>query len=360
MTHSSASARPSRPVAAVHDGGGAAAVDGPRLLARAAADVLARPLLSLAWVAGLAAAVVVGPVWGAAFAFMGWLAARERMADEGLAGLGAVLAPPQAARQYDRGLFGGVWRAQKLGLAIGAVTAPTTVLALAPAAIASALLAPSAAMLPGDAALVVGTAAPAALALTGAVLVAAHGILLHRLLAAVGPDYTVGLVARASAAAWRTTLRDGKALAALAAGAVAIAVAGGAFVYANMKLAGWLELGAGSLVVATWTGGLAAALAITIVLEALAAWAEDTDTEPFATTRGFSLSDAIVGWLAHVTGGGAKGLVAVGVFAAALAGLASSFGAVAAGWSASSLPALGWFAATLAALVVLHLHGRKS
>ena len=324
----------------------------PRFAA-AARTISRRPLLAAAWLAALVVAIILTPIWGTAFVAMGWLLSRRRMRDEGLGGLGETLAPALARHQFADGVWRGIWRAQKLGVAVTLIQLPTIIFAFLPAAIAAGLFTSVQAAFPGMTGMVLGYAIPGLVALACAVVVLAEHLVTYRILAASGPDYSAGLVFRAVGEAWKHTLARTSVLVGMTAGILVSAIGAGVIMGVTFWLADLLKLGMGSLVVITWTGALTGAFFLSLVLETLADWSDDIEIQP-VEAEGFSFSAWLGEWLQTAARWiEERGVVSVGLVVCMLIGVLSSVVALGTARTFDSWVGLGWFAVTATILVVL-------
>lgn len=332
----------------------------PRL-SQAGKTIASDPLGTFAWVLASALVLLLTPVWGVAFLAMGWMSARRRLRSDGLIGIGEVLVPAMASAQFERGLFSGIWRVQKLSVAVALVQLPTTLLALLPAAILYAMLAPSLAAFPGTFGMILAWGLPSLVAMVALAFVAAEQMLAFRILAASGPKYSIGLVQRAVGQAWRTTLEEGRLLFGVSLGLGIAAVAAGVFVGLSAWLASALELGGGAVLVMTWTGVVAGVVLVAFVYETLVSWAEALPIERVEDDSAFSFSSWFVDWVKSVAELPlAKGAVTIGLFIVLALGLLATLGAMATGSALTSWLGLGWFAVTAVTLLVLFRAGRSS
>jgi hypothetical protein len=319
------------------------------------------PLGTLAWVLSSALVTLLAPIWGAAFVMMGFMSARRRLRTEGLVGLGEVLVPEMARVQFERGLFSGIWRVQKLSVALALVQLPTTLLALAPAALLYAMFIPALGTFPGTVGMLLAFGVPGFVALIGLAFIAAEQMLTLRILALSGPDYSLGLVQRAVGAAWRTTIEQGSLLFGLSLGVGAASIAAGIFVGGSAKLASVLELGGGIMLVMTWTAAVAGVLLLAFVYETLVSWAESVPAQRIEDVAAFSFSKWVVSWMQSVAELPlAKGAVTIGLILVLAIGLLTTVFALATGAALSSWLGLGWFAVTATTLLFLSRKGATS
>jgi hypothetical protein len=343
-------AEPAMPRARRRGRGGSEAI---AVFSRAAKEVLTRPLAAFAWTVALFLTVVVAPVWGSAPSMIGWIRSRARIRSEGLVGLGEVLAPEVARRQFEEGVWRGVWRTQTLGLAILVIELPTIVLALVPAAMAFGLAMPLGSVMPGAAGMIVSKLVPGLVAFACLMFVAAQQVLLLRIIGESGARWSLGLVFRAAGAAWSTVLEDGAFLVTFAALVLGGSLAAGAFVGGSAYLATQLQLAAGMQLVLVWSGSIAGFVFSSLLFETLVSWAESAQVRPIEAGSHFSFSAWLRGWLGSAVEWFAKkGLVSLGIGACAAVGLATAVVALATGQNFSSFVGLGWFAVTAGVLIV--------
>jgi hypothetical protein len=324
------------------------------------AELAERPLAPVAWVLVLPIALILSPIWGSGFAMIGWLSARERLRQDGLEGLGAALAPELARKQYERGVFAGIWHTQKLGIAVSLIELPTMLIAFAPAAAAYFLLQPAQMLFAPTTGLAISYGVPGLLGLAAATVVGAQTFLVYRLLGESGPDYSLGLVFRMVGHSWRLTLRNSTLLVTLAAGLLAVTLVGGAFVGVSVWGARKLELGGGTFVVLTWTAAVAGLAQLSVTLNALASWAMRIEAEPIMVSpEHFSFGRWLGTWL-KATGEWlrARGVISVGIGACLIIGALTGLVALVSGKNFESWVGLGWFAVT--ALTLVAVNGQRS
>ncbi len=325
-------------------------------------EVGSNPLHHLALVAAGLVSAVLTPLWGATFVNMGWLDARQRVADEGLVGLGAAFAPQQARAQFGDGVWTGLWRVQTLPIAVAAVGLPATLFALLPAVLVAGLMMPARMSFPGISGMVLGTALPAIVLAACLVAITAQMMLMLRLLGRSGPQYSVGLVFRVVGEAWRGTLADLPMLLGLGASVALTMIAGGIFVGISTFLATKLQLGMGGVaLIAQWSGVALAFIVIASALEALAQWAEETALQPVDATGAWRFSSWLREWLlSAVRWFGGRGVMATGVGVSLAMGTVVSALAVMTGEVWTSWVGVAWFAVSAAVLVTLYRTGSKA
>lgn len=331
------------------------------LLGSAVGAVGRRPLAAVIWVLALLLVPVLGLVWGGVFTLIGWVSARERLKKEGLVALGEALAPPVARAQLDGGLFRGLWRFHKLSLSVALVQLPAMVLAFAPAAIVYALLMPVQAALPAIEGRVVAAVIPGLLGFGALVVIAAQQLVLLRVLAASGPDYSIGAVFRAAGAAWAVALADLGLLAGVALGALAACLAAGGLIGLSAWLGSLLALGGASMVILVWTAALAVVSVSAVLLEALASWAAAAAVVPVRDPAAFSFSRWASQWIASITtflsSRGVRGGI---VLLCSAAAIFTAGAAIVSGQNFTSWVGLGWFTVSAGLLVLLDRRsGRK-
>ncbi|MFH1811442.1 MAG: hypothetical protein ABIJ09_22060 [Pseudomonadota bacterium] len=335
---------------------------GVRIQREALGEVAGRPLHHLGLVAGAAVTAGVAPLWGQALSTHGWMEARRRMPAEGLVALGQILIPQRARPLYADGVWRGLWRVHGLSLALACVQAPAVALAMLPAFLAYQLLAPAAGMFPDPVvAMAVAQGLPALLGLALVSLVAGQTLLVLRLLGQTHGASSLGQIARTSSEAWRVALQDLPTLATLGLSLVVVGAMGAAFVYANLRLALWLELGAGVQLVTTWAGAITLLLVAALSFEVMARWAERVDVNAPVATHPFSFTTWLTTWLRSVVAWfAARGMVSMGTAVVLAVGGLTALLALLSGQTFTSWVGLGWFAASAAVLVVLHVTGRRS
>lgn len=329
----------------------------PRLI-EAVRAVGTRPIAAITWVLALVLAPIMALLWGAGFAQMGWVGSRDRLRREGPIGLGELLAPKEARAQFDRGLFSGLWRVHKLSLSLVLIELPTMLLALAPAAIAYAMLMPVQMALSGIPGMILSYGIPALIASLTLDVILAQQILLLRILGASGPRYSTGLVFRAVGVSWAIALRDLRMLLGLGAAFLALSLGAGGFVGISAWLSSLVQLGGASVLILTWTGTIAGLAVTALILESVAGWAFSVPVTPVQDARAFSFSAWLVGFLkAAVAFVASKGARGIGVAACLGVGLMVAIAAIVSGNMFSSWVGLGWFAACAATLLVLDRRG---
>lgn len=328
------------------------------------------PLVAVGMVLGLPIALVVAPLWGGVFALIGWIAARRALEEGGIAGLGEVMAPRLARAQFSRQvqaglqpgagveLWRGLWRVQTIGVALLLVELPAVAVAAAPAALVWALSAPLEAMFPGSLGETLRNAPVALVAAASALIVLAQVALTLRVLSERGPEYSLGLVYRASAASWRATIADIPVLIGTTGALLLVVLFGGAFVAGTLELAKALELGSGLALVLSWSAGVAGVVVLAVAIESVLSWAARVPPAELVVDTADALS--VSAWLAGWLRGAREHLVGVGLVACGLVGLAVCVRAFATGEDLRSWVALGWFGVTAMILVALELKRRRA
>lgn len=325
-------------------------------LRSAIVEVAEAPLPSLLSALSLVLVVILAPIWGSAYAAIGWMESKRRLQREGLAGLGSVLAPEIGRAQYRDGLWSGIWRAQKLGLSVLLIELPTVVLALLPAAAVYALIKPAAMLFEMEVALALEYGVPGIIALLSLVIVNAQVMLMLRILAEARGERSIGLVFRASAESWEATLAQTKHLLGLGFGFLALAILSGVLVGGSLELAKELGVMGAFQVILMWTGTVAIAFLSATTLTALFSWTEDVRIESLVASSGdFSFTRWLQAWLSGALRWlSEQGVITVGIGACLIVGTLTGLVALVTGKNFESWVGLGWFAVTAATLVVLN------
>lgn len=320
--------------------------------------VLSYPASAMLSLFALTMTLILSPIWGLAFGTMGWLDARAHLTEEGPIALGRVLAPAAARAQFRDGIFKGLWRVHKLSAAsLGLHLGPAT-LTLLPAAALYYLMWPAARQVPYPAASF-ALLFPAGVAGITALMLVLHALLLsYRHLAEV-PSHRLGTAFAAVGRAWRQALTDRAAVFGSTLLLVVTAVAIGALVFANIWIAGRLEVAPG--IVQLWASLIGAALFAAVALEVVSQWADTQSLRPPLAEDGFSVSAWFTSWVADLGQWlNQRSTVELGVALCVLGGAAALalFGME--GQLTESWVALGWFVATTGTLALMWHDRRKA
>jgi hypothetical protein len=324
-----------------------------------------RPLGQLALVVAVVAGWLVAPLWGLVPARMGFWAMRARLASDGVARLGEVLAPTRALEMYRDGVWRGLWRAHGVSLAFLLVQLPVALLTLLPAVVALVLFKPIGTAIGAAAGnFTVGTivtaVVPVLVAAGTLCIIVGQMLLAHRLLGAQGLPYTLGVVYRVSGTSWRAALRGWAHLATLGVVLAILCTILAALVYGLVRLGVLIGLGYSAAdIIVVWVGVLSALMLSCVGLEAVARWSALAEVPEVSAKDAYSFTSWLCAWLGAVFGWlRTQGVLAIGVGLCLVLGLALVVEAIVEKAAYTSYVALGWFAVTAAVVVVLRVTQR--